>query len=176
MEFEITIKKATLAELRQLVAILPEGTPIKAVEPVETVHARVVETDTRYHSKWQIPFSCKTHKKEYQNAWNLCKKHNLPYPEAKLKAEAEGMNLKPEPSPVTNEDVKPIPAIIPAPVTMDTIPNTEIIVGRMCRQIKPDRLLHIKGPLKVTARRGGLIECQHEGKRHMIDAKCLTLI
>jgi hypothetical protein len=172
MEFEITIKKATLAELRLLVAILPEGTPIKAVEPVETVHARVVETDTRYHSKWQIPFSCKTHKKEYQNAWNLCKKHNLPYPEAKLKAEAEGMNLKPEPSPVTKEEIKPTPA----PVTMDTIPNTEIIVGKMCRQIKPDRLLHIKGPLKVTARRVGLIECQHEGKRHMIDAKCLTLI
>jgi hypothetical protein len=65
-----------------------------------------------------------------------------------------------------------------SPVTMDEIPKSESVVGWRVRQIKPDRGRTIPGILLVTARKNGsgLIECLHEGKRHVIDATCLAVV
>ena len=177
MNIEIIIRNATVAEAKELLAAIPEGTPVKVTRPdppvpqpqdapVEVVHARIVEVKK---SKKQIPFLFKTQKKEYQNAWNLCNKWGLPYPEAIRKAES---------STVTKETVKPIPSTIPAPVTMDTTPKSECIVGWKVRQIKADGQRFVKGIMMVTARKNGsgLIECLYEGKRHVIDAACLAIV
>jgi hypothetical protein len=42
-----------------------------------------------YSTSKQIPFNCKTEKREYDRAWKLCKKYGLPYPEAVKKAREE---------------------------------------------------------------------------------------
>ena len=143
-----------------LVVASPEGKP-----KVDMRHSHIRK------NKWKIPFSSKTQGKEYQNAFRLCKKYNLPYPEAVIKQAAEKHH---------NIDVDKIPdpieAPIKPPVTMDKIPVSQLVAGMMVKQIKPDRGLLVKGTCTVTARRGGIIECTHEGKKHLIDAACLEVI
>lgn len=189
MNIEIIIRDATLTEAKELLAAIPEGTPIKVIRPdpapdpqshdipVEVVHARIVEVKK---SKKQIPFSYKTETKQYQNAWNLCKKWGLPYPEAVIKQAEEDTAFNKgqikKPSPVTTKPPEPETPATPAPVTMDTIPKTESVVGWKVKQIKPDRGRQVPGNLMVTARRNGLIECMYEGKRQIIDAKCLSVV
>lgn len=195
MDFEIIIKGATIEQIRELFNLKQKGTVIKQIDsvraepesagpqsqqvPVEIVSARVVE---KRISKYQIPFSYKTEKKLYQNAWHLCRKWNLPYPEAKLKAEAAGMKLNPEPKhkapTVTIGDMGMVKIKNPAPVTMDMIPKSESVVGWKVKQIKADRGRTIPGIPLVTARKNGsgLIECLHEGKRQVIDATCLEVV
>lgn len=49
------------------------------------------------YNKWQIPFSYKDDQKNYQKAYAVCRKYNLPYPEALKRAEEEtnGVILQP---------------------------------------------------------------------------------
>jgi hypothetical protein len=147
-----------------LVVASPEGKP--------KVDMRHIPRKT----KWQIPFDSKTEKEKYHTAFYLCKKYNLPYPEvpypeAVIKQAAEKHH---------NIDVDKIPDPVEVsaklPVTMDKIPVSQLVAGMMVKQIKPDRGLLVKGTCTVTARRGGIIECTHEGKKHLIDAECLEVI
>jgi hypothetical protein len=53
---------------------------------------KTIDTTSKNHiykTDKQIPFDCKTEKREYHRAWKLCKKHGLPYPEAVKKAREE---------------------------------------------------------------------------------------
>jgi hypothetical protein len=178
-----------LIEVNQSVESIPLINEQK--DPVETISAHIVEEkkpgiDMRnhpkkaYHSKWNIPFDGKTDNANYQTAWNLCRKYNLPYPEAKLKAEAEGIKLAPEPkvkaATVTMGDMGMVTIPLSTLVTMDEIPKSESVVGWKVKQIKADRGRTIPGILLVTARRNGLIECLHKGKRQVIDATCLEVV
>lgn len=54
---------------------LEQTNPVKIKAPIQPKkrHGR---------DKWQIPFVYKENPREYDKAWKLCKKFNLPYPEA----------------------------------------------------------------------------------------------
>jgi hypothetical protein len=50
-------------------------------------------------NKWQIPFSTKTQKKDYERAWKLCRKYGKPYPEALALSQAAGEKTEPKSTP-----------------------------------------------------------------------------
>ena len=55
--------------------------------------------DTRFKSKWLIPFDAETQATEYQTAWKICRKYDRPYPEAlKLKEAADATERQEKPS------------------------------------------------------------------------------
>lgn len=161
MEIDIQIRGATPTEAQKVL----KGIVKEEEAPVPGKVAPVKKTK-KPRGKYQIPFSAVTQKKDYQNARNLCIKHQLPYSEALKKQQEE------EPDGGAGETPKELTL-----KTLDTISPNDVINGLKVRQIKPDGGREkMCGIGIVTARKAGLIEVRDgNGKKHMLDARCLAI-
>jgi hypothetical protein len=97
MDIDIIIRNANLAELQGVFSNIANARPASLIEKKHNIKHK--------NTKWNIPIDALRQPKEYQRALRLCKKHNLPYPEA-IK-QVEETKIKTTPLPPENKKGMP---------------------------------------------------------------------
>jgi hypothetical protein len=118
----------------------------------------------------QIPFSSVTQKREYNNAWKLCRKNNLPYPEAlKKKAENQSKKKLPSKTPLSDSsvlDARGNPLFVGAIVKQVLAVGKKIAAGKgSIKAISNDGLCHVSFPFNTKVLSGKHFELIEPGKK-----------
>jgi hypothetical protein len=142
-----------------------ETTPVKKSPP-----------DRTGKGKWRIPFKAGT--PEYGPAYQLCRKHRKPYPQAlALEKKEQQAAAAGSPAPVEKDAGFTIREKAVQQVPKPPVGILPIKEGDKVRQVKPDGGRPIlAGIWTVTARRGEICTVESGSDSHKVLAACLEVV